>query len=387
MKADNRKPLRVCLINFPYASMSSSVLLLNQLQLLEPICDKLYAITGNVPKEGVFTSKVQLKDTKVAMHFKESVHPLWWSILLWILKNILFQIRACLELLKISRNIDIVICYLGIYYLPPMLTAKLLGKKVLKIAVLPESEAAKILYGRRSVSQRIISLLDRINHSIADYIIVDLENVSQLGLVKYEGKIVPRPRQVDLHLFESRKPLNERRNLVGFIGRLSKVKGILNFVDAMPMVLEGYPDVEFLVGGGGTLAHEVEEKIKSYHSDRITFTGWIPHELLPDYLNEMKLLVVPSVSDTGPFVAIEAMACGTPVLGSRVGLMAHIIEDGKTGFILENNSPECIAANIRRALENQELDEIAMRARRLVEEKYSHEAAVEQYQKSLSRLK
>ena len=61
------------------------------------------------------------------------------------------------------------------------------------------------------------------------------------------------------------------------------------------------------------------------------------------------------------------MACGTPVLGTPVGLMSDMINDGETGFIMENNSPECIAENIIRALNHPNLEQIAQNARELVE--------------------
>ena len=63
-----------------------------------------------------------------------------------------------------------------------------------------------------------------------------------------------------------------------------------------------------------------------------------------------------------------------------------MIKDGETGFILKNNSPECIAENILRALNYRNLDKIVRNARKLVEEKYTYEAAVERYKAILKGL-
>ena len=77
------------------------------------------------------------------------------------------------------------------------------------------------------------------------------------------------------------------------------------------------------------------------------------------------------------------MACDTPVLATPVGGIPDVIKDGETGFIMENNSPECIAENEIRALEHPELEKIVKNARNLVEEEFTYEAAVERYKKIL----
>ena len=104
-------------------------------------------------------------------------------------------------------------------------------------------------------------------------------------------------------------------------------------------------------------------------------------------MNELRLLVVPSYTETGPYIAFEAMACGTPVLGTPVGLMADVLRDGENGFIMENNSPECIAKNIIRALNDPNLEQIARNARNLVETEFTFEKAVDRYRGILDSLR
>ena len=80
------------------------------------------------------------------------------------------------------------------------------------------------------------------------------------------------------------------------------------------------------------------------------------------------------------------MGCGTPVLATPVGGIPDVIKDGETGFILEDNLPECIAENVIRALNHQNLEKIAKNARKVIEDEYTYEAAVERYRKILKEL-
>ena len=74
------------------------------------------------------------------------------------------------------------------------------------------------------------------------------------------------------------------------------------------------------------------------------------------------------------------------MLAAPVGVVPTVIKDGETGFIMEDNSPECIAQNITRALNHPNLDRIAKNARELIESEYTHEAAVERYRDVLASL-
>ena len=121
-------------------------------------------------------------------------------------------------------------------------------------------------------------------------------------------------------------------------------------------------------------------------NNKVELTGWIPHDELPDYLNELKLVVLPSCTEGLPNVMLEAMACGTPVLATPAGAVRDTIKDEKTGFIMDYNSPECIAENVTRALKHPDLAMIVGNARALVEQEFTYEAAVKRYRKILENI-
>jgi len=117
---------------------------------------------------------------------------------------------------------------------------------------------------------------------------------------------------------------------------------------------------------------------------KVEVLGWIPHKDLPAYLNELKLLVLPSYTEGFPGIMLEAMSCGTPVLATPVGGIPDVISDEETGFLVKKNSSKCIAENIIRALGHPNLEYIAKRARALVKTEFTYEVALEHYKVALN---
>ena len=185
---------------------------------------------------------------------------------------------------------------------------------------------------------------------------------------------------VDTDKFKNDLPFNRRFFHIGYIGRFNDEKGVLNFVKALPQILNQNNDLNILIAGEGELQNEIEKRVEeiNFH-DRITVKGWISHAELPLYLNNLKLLVVPSHSEGLPNMVIEAMACGTLVLATHVGAIPSVISDEKTGFIMDNNSPICIAENIKRVLNYPNLENITHKAENSIKKEFTYEVSVKRY--------
>lgn len=361
-----------------------NLLVLNFVKVLEPIVDKLVLITGNYPERDVFSPKIKL--VNIRNDGQEQ------SIFVKIPRFVSLQLRMAYHLAKNMSRARAVIFYLeGGTFLLPMLAARLAGKETIIVATYSSSQIAKQLHkgSKQGVFLvRVTSVLERLNYGLAARIVVYSPIlVEQFSLEKHRHKIsLAHEYFLNFDKFKVQKPLHERDNLVGYIGRLSQEKGFLNFLEAIPKAVQTKDEAAFLIGGDGQLRPRVEEYANKL-GNKVKFVGWIPHDELPGYLNELRLLVVPSYTETGPYIAFEAMACGTPVLGTPVGLMADVLSDGENGFIMENNSPECIARNIIRALSHPDLEQIARNARALVEREFTHEAAVQRYRRILENLR
>jgi glycosyltransferase involved in cell wall biosynthesis len=160
---------------------------------------------------------------------------------------------------------------------------------------------------------------------------------------------------VNPKLFRKKKPLTLRKKLklkdftVGYVGRLVPEKGLQNLLVAFSMLNNKKADL--LVVGGGPLRGELEAKsIELGISHQVHWVSSLDQSAIPDYLNCMDTLVLPSVTtnlwkEQFGRVLIEAMACEVPVVGSDSGAIPEVI--GKAGLIFpEGNVPQ-LAGRLR----------------------------------------
>jgi len=353
----------------------------NIIDILCSMSNSLHIITAS--KATIFTERNYGKN----VHVYRVDYKAWGSILARVAKFSYAQLKISYRLLKLSKKVDLWLFFSGEYSLLPMITAKSLRQNAIFV---PAGSSSKSGRATNDILAKPVPFLERGNYLLSSKIILYSERlIQEWGLEKYRGKIlVAHKHFLNFGKFKIEKLLSERDNLLGYIGRLSQEKGILNFIEAITKVLEMRDDIRFLIGGDGPLRTKVELYLNAENlNTKVKFAGWIPHDELPKCLNDLKLLILPSYTEGLPNIMLEAMACGTPVLATPVGAIPDIIKDGETGFIMENNSLECIARNVIRALNNPNLEEITRNARALVEKEYTYEAAVEGYRKILDSLK
>ncbi len=367
-------------------SIVSEAILANFIDLLEPMCERIYAITGKLSDRGDKVSIIRIRG------WEEDDAPL-----LKIFKYWLIQVKICFQLIRISKDIDIVILHFGTRgYVLPLLFAKIFKKKTVSCFTGLASPTAKLLYGRwlfglgGFIFPFVARILERINLFLADQVAVESPSgITSMDLGPWRAKItINGAMYVDTNSFKADEKLPDREDIVGYIGRLASEKGVKNLVKAIPSILEGSSEVKFLIGGNGPLFNQLKAELEENGSNHNTeMVDWIPHENLPRYLNRLKLICFPSFDGEGlPGIVQEAMACGTPVLATPVGGVPDLVRDGETGFIMKDNSPRCIASNIARALKHPNLEEIGQNARRLIEEDYAFRPMVKKCRVALNKL-
>jgi len=352
--------------------------------MLGTLVKEVHIITGNfslnVPSDNVRV--VNVKTPRSRMH-KE---PVFITGFRFLLSQVTLSIAILRLTSKQASDVDVVFFFGGEALLIPVMITKLQRRQVIFIL---RGSFVKDMQIRMKVFSKPLSYMNRINMALADKIIIYAEClVTQWKLERYHKKILVAPNLfVDTEVFKPTNQLVAREKIIGYIGRLDAEKGILNFIHAMPMLFKKLNDVRVLVIGDGQLRDEVKQFLENERlADRVQLTGWVSHDDMPDYLNQLKLLVLPSYTEGLPNVILEAMACGTPILTTSVGSIPEIITDGENGFIMEDNSPDSIARNIIMILGQQDLDRISQNGRSFVMEKFTYEAALRRYEKVLKEL-
>lgn len=167
------------------------------------------------------------------------------------------------------------------------------------------------------------------------------EMVNLYGLP--EGKVVPISNGVDTERYRPDGGLRERarselcdgdENVVLFVGRLVKKKGVQYLLRAAPSILDELPNTRFVIVGGTPAFEEYGDEIRYQVSelrleDDVEIHTAVPEERMPDYYNAADVCVVPSIDyEPLPTVVFEAMACGKPVVGTNDwGIPEQVGED------------------------------------------------------------
>ncbi|MBK8233214.1 MAG: glycosyltransferase family 4 protein [Candidatus Eisenbacteria bacterium] len=201
-------------------------------------------------------------------------------------------------------------------------------------------------------------------------------------------------RGVNLEEFTPRSaPSPDAPIVIGMVGRLTPIKGHPLFLKAMARVARVYPNIRIRIIG--------DSPKPQYKEDLLSLTRQLGLAACTDFmgtrydipklLSEMSVLVAPSIGEEAfGRVAIEAGACGVPVVATRMGGLLDIIDDEESGLLVPPDDPRLLADAVLRILKDRELGErLAARLRAKVEKEFSldlmFKKTLEAYQEAVTR--
>lgn len=192
--------------------------------------------------------------------------------------------------------------------------------------------------------------------------------------MRYTQKAIEiTPFGIDVDKFIDNKTKNQGF-VIGCIKSLEIVYGIKYLIIAFGKLVEKYPNekLQLLIGGGGSELKNLAKLASDLGIDnKVTFTGKIENESVPDFLNKLDLAVFPSLSESFGVAAIEASSVGLPVIVSNVGGLPEVVENGVTGLVVEPKDVEGIYKSIEFLYNNpQERNRLGKNGRLKVEREY-----------------
>ncbi|MBI4302397.1 MAG: glycosyltransferase [Chloroflexi bacterium] len=209
-------------------------------------------------------------------------------------------------------------------------------------------------------------------------------------------KVAIIPCGVDLNRF---RPLNkaEARQKLGltnskillFVGRIEPFKGLDLLIETMAQI-EDKCGLHLIIVGGDAHQDEIK-RLRLLAQElgvaaRVTFGGAVDHEKLPLYYNAADVCMIPSYHESFGMVALEALACGVPVIASRVGGLQDIVRDGETGYLIPWHCPEPFAERLELLIGNDTLRRNFSRAARASVEKFNWPVIADSILKRYSSL-
>lgn len=221
---------------------------------------------------------------------------------------------------------------------------------------------------------------------------------------------------VDANLFypPAKRAFRSEQDVIVYVGRLSPEKGIHVLLDAFDRVLAFRPNARLELIGGSYVApidfivnvdddpsvkklnrfygkegyHEfVQRRIRMGLETKVTCVGNLPHEQVADHLRRATLFVAPSLVETFGMPVAEAMATALPVVASRVGALPELIEDKKTGLLVNPDDSSALADAILRLLrDRRSAQELGKAARLRALQLFSWDSSAEKLRRLYARL-
>ncbi len=181
------------------------------------------------------------------------------------------------------------------------------------------------------------------------------------------------PCGVNLNLFKSidkgtarqELKLNYNTNIILFVGRIVPLKGIEKLLKAMKYLEDN--EVKLIIIGGDEYSNHETNRLKKltrrlHLEDSVVFLSSMDQKILPYYYSAADVCVIPSYLESFGLTALESLACGTPVVATDVGHMRSVIQEAKTGYVLNDNDPRNLAGKISEVLSRPNLNAHSIRA-------------------------
>ena len=312
--------------------------------------------------------------------------PTYWPV---------FDIIKILRLAKVfkGKKADILHIHKAHWYREktPILSAQIAGIPIIinyELNAIPISRSKYINWVKSFVDNYLVDF-SMINSSNGVKILIEEFKISN-DKISY----IPNFRKVDKNTRGREITLDREYELhssyarIGVVARLHPQKGYEYLLEAIPIVINDFPDAKFLFVGDGPLKQELIQKSKKLNIDKnVRFLGYINLEQLPSFYHRLNIGVLPSLHEGMPGSVLEYMANGLPVVATSVMGTKDLVVDGLTGLLVPPKDPYSLAKAINKLLENPGMaEEMGRNGKERIEKEFSVEVVGEKIHNIYSSL-
>jgi len=214
-----------------------------------------------------------------------------------------------------------------------------------------------------NLTTRIVATAPREGAQIVELHLMEPEHVAIIPNAVDTNAFEPSPAPSEAH--------ENRRRVVGMVGRLSPPKDPFTFLAAAKTVLDRFPGTRFVLVGDGPLMNPARKRSTELGiADNVEFLGY--REDIREVINTFDVNVLSSLWEGLPYALVEGMALGKVAVGPDISGCSDLIRDGENGFLFPLRDKETLARHICRLLEDDELRlGMGRAARRFVQERHS----------------
>jgi glycosyltransferase involved in cell wall biosynthesis len=276
--------------------------------------------------------------------------------------------------------------------------------------------------GRRVVLEMQAEWLSQMNKQLVsteleavDAVVAVSDHIARLfreSFPSYRGKVVTAYNGVDVEAFRPEPVADVYRGAVLpilFVGRVSPEKGLHTLIEAFAQIVSKIERARLIIVGSrvtlrddflvsissdplvlalsrfynGSVGSDYQQYLDSLVkrlnlADKVQFVGPVPHKELPERYRTSSVVVNPSLSESFGISIVEGMACGIPVVGTKVGGMLETIVDGETGLLVESERPDLLVEAILSLLNDPETaGQMGRKGRARAVERFSWRARAE----------
>jgi glycosyltransferase involved in cell wall biosynthesis len=205
-------------------------------------------------------------------------------------------------------------------------------------------------------SDRIVSVTEKLKDELVNLYDVPRDKI----LVINNGANTDLFKPMDQEKVKAELGLEKTKSYVCFVGHLAAWQGVEFLIYASPLILEKCPDVRFLVVGDGAVKTKLlETTSKLGLSDKFTFTGRIPYERVPLYINAADICVAPFIKGRNSKIGLSALktyeylACGKPIVASSIPGVKDLIDFSGGGISVSPEDPQELANGVIKLILNE----------------------------------